>query len=291
MISSYFNIKKWCLAFCLLCITFVQAQKPVNSTMNIDKTTRHYSKNDTLITVVWSTGKGSIGTLQLDLGNKRPLFKSIQLNGKGFNKTIAQNLDPAFILTVGKRDLVSQNGWNIFFDKVPKKPFKSYTVDFDKRNATVTTEGSQTIIRVGQMQSASFTGVLEITLYDGSPLFNVASVLSTNIDSTAILYDAGLVSKTPVWNNIAWSDTKNELQTAIANQSDTSKNLEVKYRTIIGETDGGSLAVFPAPHQYFYPLDEAFNLKFTWYGSNYRKMIPEFGMGIRQDLYLSLIHI
>ncbi|MEO8416810.1 MAG: hypothetical protein ABI472_24310, partial [Ginsengibacter sp.] len=40
--------------------------------------------------------------------------------------------------------------------------------------------------------------------------------------------------------------------------------------------------IFPAPHQYFYPLDEAFNLKFAWYGNHYRNMIPGFGMGIRQ---------
>jgi hypothetical protein len=46
-----------------------------------------------------------------------------------------------------------------------------------------------------------------------------------------------------------------------------------------------ALLFSPAPHQYFYPLDEAFNLKFVWYGSNYRKMIPKFGIGIRQDLY------
>jgi hypothetical protein len=47
----------------------------------------------------------------------------------------------------------------------------------------------------------------------------------------------------------------------------------------------GSVAVFPAPHQYFYPLDEAFNLNFTWYGANYRNMVEPFGIGIRQDLY------
>ncbi|MET0571565.1 MAG: hypothetical protein ABWZ79_09070, partial [Pedobacter agri] len=56
-----------------------------------------------------------------------------------------------------------------------------------------------------------------------------------------------------------------------------------KYRTVIGEHTGGSLALFPAPHQYFYPLDEAFNLKFTWKGSNYLGLIPGYGIGIRQD--------
>lgn len=241
--------------------------------------------NGSLLTINWPVGHGEHGRLLLDLEKDKPLFKSIEVSSHNTFRRISQNLDPAFILTVGKRDLVSQNGWNIFFDKVPDKPHQSYHVDFDKQRASVTTRGIQTVIRISKMESASFTGALEITCYNGSPLFNVAAVMSTNIDSTAILYDAGLVSKTPDWSNISWSDTKNEFQNVSSNPGDTSKNVEVKYRTIIGETDGGSLAVFPAPHQYFYPLDEAFNLKFVWYGNNYRKMIPEYGLGIRQDLY------
>lgn len=240
---------------------------------------------ENIIMVNWPTGPTEIGRLLLDLTKDKPLFKSFELRSKGSFKKIAENLDVAFILTVGKRDLVSQNGWNIFFDKVPNKPHQSYNVDLNKKNASVTTRGSQTIVRISEMQSASFKGALEITFYNGSPLFNVAAVLATDVDSTAILYDAGFTSKTEVWKSIAWSDTKNKLQSTSAIFFDTSKNPEVKYRAIIGETRQGSVAVFPAPHQYFYPLDEAFNLKFVWYGSNYRKMVPDYGIGIRQDLY------
>jgi hypothetical protein len=67
--------------------------------------------------------------------------------------------------------------------------------------------------------------------------------------------------------------------------NDSAAGIQVKYRTIIGENANGSLAVFPAPHQYFYPLDEAFNLKFVWAGSGYRKLFNGYGIGIRQDLY------
>lgn len=52
----------------------------------------------------------------------------------------------------------------------------------------------------------------------------------------------------------------------------------------MGTGSKGTLALFPAPHQYFYPLDEAFNLKFTWLGKNYRSLISDYGIGIRQDL-------
>ncbi len=278
-------MQKTMLLLCLLFSLFANAQELVNLSSYDKNGEAKIAVSENVITVNWPVNKTDQGRLLLDLEKDKPLFKSIELSNNGSFKKISEHLDPAFILTVGKRDLISQNGWNIFFDKVPDKPHQSYNVGFNKRSTSVTTAGSRTIIRILEMQSASFSGALEITLYNGSPLFNVAAVMSTSLDSTAILYDAGLVSKTSVWNNIAWSDTENQLRTGRANQNDTSKNLEVKYRTVIGESEQGCIAVFPAPHQYFYPLDEAFNLRFTWYGSNYRKMIPEFGIGIRQDLY------
>ncbi len=265
--------------FVLLNICCV-AQTPLNTIAYNKKSESKISVINNILTVSWPVGKNNFGKLLLDLSKEKPLFKSIQIK----NKEIAADLDPVFILTVGKRDLISQNGWNIFFDKVPLKPHESYNVHFVKDSASIISEGAHTIIRISKMYAATFSGALEITLYNGSPLFNIAAVMSTDIDSTAILYDAGLINKGKLWNNIAWSDTKKQMQYAKSNADDTASNLEVKYRTVIAESNEGSLAVFPAPHQYFYPLDEAFNLKFTWYGNNYRKMIPDFGIGIRQEL-------
>ena len=111
-------------------------------------------------------------SLRLDLSKDKPLFKSIPGTS---TKVIAKNIDPAFILTIGKRDLVSQNGWNIFFDKVPLKPHQSYIVNLSKDSAAIITKGAHTIIRIYNMQAASFNGALEITVYNGSPMFNVAS--------------------------------------------------------------------------------------------------------------------
>jgi len=278
-------MKKYLFALVFFSVSISKAQTPIDLS-GLDKSGAAKVKvNGQLMNVSWPAGKAGEGQLLLDLNSKNPLFKSIRLiNGSAVGE-IAANLDPAFILTIGKRTLSpSSGGWDVFFDKVPTKPHHSYTVSFDKRKASVTTTGAHTTIRIGEMQSSTFKGALEIIVYNGSPLFNVASVMSTEVDSTAILYDGGLVSKNQPFSHIAWSDVQNQLQLVTANQTDASKNLEVKYRTVIGEGKGGSLALFPAPHQYFYPLDEAFNLKFTWCGSNYRNMIPGFGMGIRQEL-------
>lgn len=207
-----------------------------------------------VLTVSWPAGEDRTGRVTIDLGNETPLFKNISLLQNKRNYEIATDLDPAFVLTVGKRDLISQNGWNIFFDKVPEKPFKAHKIDMKKESASVETIGSRTVIKIGSLNAPGFTGTLEITLYNRSALMNIAAVMSTDIDSTAILYDAGLMSRKKLWDKIGWSDVYEKMQAHLPTANDTATALEVKYRTIVGESQQGSLAVFPAPHQYFYPL-------------------------------------
>ncbi len=267
----------------MLCFSAFYAQSQVNlKAFKTNGATVSSSQKEIVLT--WPAGKGSLGKMILDLDRSKPLFKRLLLGKQGSFKEVAANLDPAFVLRIGKRTLSpASGGWDVFFDRVPTRPFTTNVVKFEKGAASVSTKGSQTVVRINGVQCETFSGALEITLYNGSPLFNVAAVVSTPKDSTAILYDAGLTSKKDAWANIAWSDVQGALQREKAVKTDAGKNLEVKYRTVIGENTGGSLAVFPAPHQYFYPLDEAFNLKFTWKGSNYLNLIPDFGIGIRQD--------
>ncbi len=234
--------------------------------------------------VTWPTTANEKGKLVLDLDPGQPLFRSLQLTQGGTFREIARALDPAFVVTIGKRDLVSQNGWNIFFDKTNKLPSKAYATTLTKRAASVKTIGSRTVVSLAGVQADRFSGDLEITVYSGTPLVNVAAVMATEVDSTAYLYDAGLVTTQPVWTTLAWADTANRMQRIPLDLTQPNKAQAVKYRTIIGTNPKGSLAVFPAPHQYFYPLDEAYNLDFTWYGTGYRSLVPQFGLGIRQDL-------
>ena len=275
------------IIFPLLPLFFVllsQSQVPVNmQAFNPKNGALAGSKGDKL-ELNWPAGGKDRAQLTLNLRSEGPLIASIGLSRNGTYWEIAAGLDPTFLLTVGKRDLVSQNGWNIFFDKVPLKPYQSYRASFTRKSAQVISEGTHTVIRIGEAGAENFRGTLEITLYNGSPLLNIAAVMATPVDSVAMVYDAGLVSPAVPWSKIAWSGTNDRMQETAARQTDTAPHLAVKYRTIIGETERGSLAVFPAPHQYFYPLDEAFNLRFTWYGNGYRNMIPEFGLGIRQQL-------
>lgn len=174
----------WLIAF-----TFII---PVNAQIPVDFS--HFNKNGqakaelkgSLLTVTWSAGKAEHGKIIINTENEKPLFTSIQLSKNGVFKEIGSQLDPAFILTTGKRDLVSQNGWNIFFDSTNRGPHKEFIAAIHKRNASVSTAGSRTIIKISDVKAGAFNGAIEITLYNGSPLFNVAAVMATKIDSTAI---------------------------------------------------------------------------------------------------------
>lgn len=267
----------------LLCSLGPAAQLPV--AMNgLKKNGALVSAEKNKITIQWPAGNAGTGKMILDLDPARPLFSSIQVRKEKTFREVVKDLDPVFILREGKRTLSpSSGGWDVFFDKVPDRPYTTTVVDLNKHTAAVSSDGSRTIVKMGTLKAASFSGHLEITIYNGSLLFNIAAVVSTAKDSTAILYDAGLVGKKQPWDTVAWADVQDRMQYRETHPGDRATNLEVKYRTIIGQTASGSIAVFPAPHQYFYPLDEAFNLKFTWQGHHYLNLVPDFGIGIRQD--------
>ncbi|HEY9262343.1 hypothetical protein [Chitinophaga sp.] len=237
-------------------------------------------QQDSLLEITWPAGDKMQGNVVIDLHTSAALFKTITLG----QQQISADVDPVFVVTVGKRDLQSQNGWNIFFDKVPTKPYQSYPLIIKKTSVSVKTDGSRTIASIGPVTAASFTGTLEVTFYNGTPLFNIASVISTADTAKAIVFDAGIVSRKPRWNSVAWINTADSLQQMAVNVTDTAKSLASKYRAIAVLGKSGAIAVFPPPHQYFYPLDEAFNLRFTWYGSEYRNMVNGTGIGIRQEL-------
>src|SRR5690606_6314795 len=122
-----------------------------------------------------------VGKIRINLIETEPLVNSLQLSHDGVFNKIVTNLHPVFLLTVGKRDLISQNGWNIFFDKTAYLPHQSYVVRLDKRSAEVIRSGSWVKIRISAVEAGDFRGQLEITLFEGSPLLNIAAVMNTSI--------------------------------------------------------------------------------------------------------------
>jgi hypothetical protein len=123
---------------------------------------------------------------------------------------------------------------------------------------------------------------LRFTVYPGCRLIHAEAVVSTDRDACAILYDTGLTSPTPTWNTIAWIDTNDRLQRVPATSEKTILSLAVRHRAIVAESGGGSVAVFPPPHQYLYPLDFADNFQFVWHGRGFPGQGDDRGFGVRQ---------
>lgn len=240
--------------------------------------------------VSWLTDSENHGYLTLNLQPGSALIQSIKLDVPGGLQEIAADLDPTFLLTVGQRNL-ERNDWTVFFDYPAYRPHESYVITPEKESVKVVSEGSRTYISIDGVEAGSFSGSIDLTIFNGSPLINVAADISSDMDSLAIIYDAGLVSKGEVWEDIFWADPQNYTQSTKVEPGAESENLAVKYRTIIGESKGGSIAVFPPPHQYFYPLDNAYNLKHTWHGTNYRGLISDYGIGIRHELLGDRRHV
>ncbi len=240
-------------------------------------------KEQNQLIIEWPANDQKTGRVAVDLRKGTPIIGELAIGKTGDLKTIAKGLEPAVILTIGKRDLISQNGWNIFFDKTAYLPHQSFPVVLNKSGVIVKSTGARTEIIVSGASADIFKGSINLTLYNNSALINVAAVMSTNVDSVAVVYDAGLVGDRP-WKKLFWSDTDEFIRSTDQFAKDSATQMPVKYRTIIGQGEEGSLALFPAPHQFFYPLDNCYNLDHIWYGNNYRGLFSGFGMGVRHEL-------
>ena len=252
--------------------------------------------------LTWPVSPHESGEMVLNLNpaQNQPLIERIALNGQ----TILQRVDPVTLLTIGERDLRTPAGWVAFFDNPPLRAYRTVAAQLKKTSASVKSAGSRTVIRIGDVTADSFRGSLEVTVFRHSPLILIEAILSTEQDGRAILYDAGLVASGgasqaapwadraattysplvpgPAWKSFAWLDAEGKLQKAPAELNRVAEPLKVSRRTLVAESAGGAIAVFPPPHQYFYPLDFANNLGFAWYGAGRYALLSGYGFGIRQ---------
>jgi len=230
----------------------------------------------------WDTPEGST-KLTLNVSGKGALVKSVAVaRGKGDPVVVLRDADPATVLTVGQRDLKKRGGWTIFFDRTSRKPSESGRLSFKLKSVAVRSVGNRCIVDLGGLEGQAFSGKLRFTLYAGCDLIHLQAVVETKKDARALLYHAGLTCD-PSGKAVSWIglDDKVHRSDAAARPAVPQK---VRNRTIALETETGSVAVFPPPHRYFYPLDEAYNLGFTWHGNDFMDEIPGFGIGIRQAL-------
>jgi hypothetical protein len=241
-------------------------------------------QKDLQLQVTWPISPEENGVAVFDLDERNPLIESLGISPKGQAPTVVlRKLNPVTLLTVGSRDSKNPQGWGAFFDNTPKRPYDTQLVTLGKRRVQTTNHGTRTTISLAEASGGGFRGDVRFTFYRNSPLIHTETVLTTQDDWRAILYDAGLESPAPSWESMAWNDTNDMLRSVKSAGQAAAEPLAVSGRTIVATGSAGSLAVFPPPHQFFYPQDEAYNLQFVWHGWNYRQRAPGCGFGIRQS--------
>ncbi|OAI56558.1 hypothetical protein AYO49_00730 [Verrucomicrobiaceae bacterium SCGC AG-212-N21] len=233
-----------------------------------------------VLVVAWNKGNC---VLDFSLEDGEPLIRSLAA-GK---EPLLHSLDPLLSLTVGSRESPSgrppgMSVWNVFFDNPPKRPYETHLAQFSKKSATVTSQGNRATVRIGEVTCGSFRGDWSFTFYADAPLVQMEAVVSTDVDLRAYVFDLGLVGENAGWKRLAWTDTEERRRSVEVSESAPDEHLMVRHRMLAADGANGSLAIFPPPHAFFYPLDPTANLKNLWHGSGHQGE-KRHGIGVRHE--------
>jgi len=239
------------------------------------------TSSGSVVTVSWPDEASRTWTATFSLDPARALITSITAGGA----PVVSDARPFYRGETGKR----RGGWNAFFDDPTAHPEGTRHVHgtLTPRAARATSTGDRVELLFDGMRMGSFEGGVAYTFYPGSRLVHQEAVLTTNDPDVAYYYDAGLDmaasdDRTPGNNmrsQIAYYDTSGALKREVHNGLQAEREpVKVRHRTLAAKTTGGSIAVFPAPHQYFFPRDFSSNLAYLWH----RGWRGRVGIGIRQ---------
>ena len=220
----------------------------------------------------WEAG-GSRAELKLGLAAGAKLISSWSLDGA----TVLKDAAVEYALTLGSRKApaAEERFGYVFFDKPATRAQRRVVAEFGpgERRVAIESAGRRAIIKIGPLAAGTFAGELEIVVYAGSPLLHVRAAMAPAEKGLAYIYDAVLRTGE---GRVAYEDLEGAVR-RVGSGGEQVTPVAVRWRTIVGEADGGagSVAVFPAPHAFFYPRDWSNNYKFAQYGQG--------RFGLRQD--------
>ncbi|MDP7295455.1 MAG: hypothetical protein QGG24_09040, partial [Vicinamibacterales bacterium] len=233
------------------------------------------------LVVAWPDETGRDWTATFSLDPEQPLIRSIAVA----NAVVVSAAEPVYRGETGIR----RRGWNAFFDYPPSHPDGTRQAQgvFTLRSARVRSVGDRIEVLFDGLRMGPFDGGIAYTFFPGSRLLQQEALMTTYDADVAYYYDAGIEmaaadDRTPGNNMqtaIAYYDTRGDLTHETASGLEPERvPVRVRHRTLAMQTDGGSVAVFPAPHQYFFPRDFTSNLGYLWH----RAWRGRVALGIRQ---------
>jgi hypothetical protein len=126
-----------------------------------------------------------------------------------------------------------------------------------------------------------FAGDLRFTVYRGTNLLRQEAIAKTEEQAVAYKYNAGLRGFTATTSKIRWQDVARAWQQyefgGAVNRDPVA--LRARNRLAIVESAGGSIAVFPPPHKFFWAREIELNLGYVYYRKDSEQA---FAAGVRQ---------
>ena len=255
-------------------------------------------KQDNSLVVRWPDESSKMWQIVFSRDPNQPLITTVS-----FEQIVVMRWGrPYYRAETGKR----RKGWNAFFDYPPSHEdgTRSFQGKFQLSSVKVSTTGDRLELFFSGLSMGIFDGGITYTIFPGSRLIHQEAVMTTDVADTAYFYDAGIDFAMPdfehysgaelsdsfhddgQWSSMPWHraetsyyDTEGEFQTVRAGVETPERvSFLVRYRTLATSTAKGSIAVFPAPHQYFFPRDHTSNLANLWQ----RSWRGRLAIGIRQ---------
>ncbi len=234
---------------------------------------------------------------------------------------LASNLTPEFQVTTGRRristtqrDLLKKfnldtpeqediRKWNTFWDAplvlptshnatdLPRTPdeIQRASASYNSQTCRVTSNGARVTVTFNGLTLGIFSGDVQFTAYKGSNLLRQEAVAKTDHPSVAYIYKAGLKGFS-IKNDtkLTWRDTARMWQSYAFGGAPNNEPINIRARNrleILSPGHGGSLAIFPSPHKFFFARENEVNLGYVYYRKDDDKsfslgaMQPERGEG------------
>jgi hypothetical protein len=213
------------------------------------------------VAVRWPDEANRQWEAEFSLDPDAPLLAALSVNGA----PVVKGARPAYELSTGKRI----GGWDAFFDSPAMNPggLRVFKSQFALRSVRAVTIGDRVELSFDGLYLGPFMGSVRYVFFPHSRLIEQAAVVSTKEPNTAYTYDAGFSLSVDSEPRVSYYDTEGRLQDMALADPAGPHPLTVRYRTLAAHSGAGSVAIFPAPHRYFYPRDLTVNQGYVWLAS------------------------
>ena len=272
--------------------------------------------------VTWGGDDGADLLLRLGLENAAPIVRDLAVRPPdGAWGTLGRNLSPDFHATSGVRrvshqqlnplrdlgveiteEVMDREKWYVFWDApllvpgirkgeergtnpgLPRSPdeIREANATFNTTSCSVATDGSRLEVTFDGLSMGIFSGDLRFTVYDGTNLFRLEAIASTDEPSVAYKYRGGLKGfSTEHTSRVIWRDISGSpLDYRFGGPTNADAvPLRAHNRVVIAEGESGSVAAFPPPVTFFFTREVETNHGYNWYRNDGN---GSFAMGVRQ---------